>query len=523
MRRPLRWLIAMVGAALAFAVLPAAALATSQPSIEWTNAWNLTPTDATVGAGINPEGLSSFGAYYEFQVAANTSEYLSEIACPPRAKLKGTDGCGPGPEVEGALPIGQVPNGMKGETVTLDLAKAGMTLKPGTTYHYRVLAVKALETEDTIQWEPPVVVASDQTFTTPLASTPTVESEAASHVTEHHATLEAKIDSEDLPEGAYYQFQVVKSASEYLPELTCPEPLLPPYGDNADCGSPDSSPHTPGALPLGYIAKGPEGQSVSLSLAAAGVTLQPGTTYHYRVLAAKRVQSEDGVDWQGPFVAGPDRTFTTLPAGKAPMIESVSISHLTPTDATLEAKINTEDLETEYAFQMWSSPCSKKGAGCEVILDVPLPTGGSLYGSSEPQTVSLDLNSVGVTLREGEYGFSVTANNEEGHTSAFGGVFEAPPGVIDPLGPTVTPGPTGSTPGASSDGSQSAGSETSAPTMLGTSIALGTSGKTDAGSRVGSPRPSTASTTSASTTAKSPPSTRRRAKSTSASVGLRPT
>ena len=27
----------------------------SAPAIEWTNAWNLTPTDATVGAGIDPE------------------------------------------------------------------------------------------------------------------------------------------------------------------------------------------------------------------------------------------------------------------------------------------------------------------------------------------------------------------------------------------------------------------------------------------------------------------------------------
>jgi hypothetical protein len=453
-RRSLIALLTAIGAVLSVAVLPSAALAASQPSIEWTNAWNLTPTDATVGAGINPQGLSGFGAYYEFQVVANTSEYLSEIACPPRAKLKGTDGCGPGPEVEGALPIGQVPDATKGETVTLDLAGAGITLKPGTTYHYRVLAAKALETEDTLQWDPPVVVGPDQTFTAPLASTPAVEGESASSVNSTAATLEATINSEDLPQGAYYQFQVVKSTSEYPPELACPEPSLQLNSDDG-CNSPDSPLQpTVGALPIGFIAKGAQGQTVSQSLAAAGITLAPGTTYHYRVLAAKRVQSEDGINWQGPPVAGPDRTFTTT---TPPVIDSVSLSRLTSTDATLEAMIDTEGLPTTYDFRMWSSPCSKHASGCELLIDIPLPA-GSLLGSFVPQSVSLDLNSAGVTLGAGEYGFSVIATNTAGTTSAGGGVFEAPsPSVIEPLSSTTLPMSGSGQPAGSTGGDQPAG------------------------------------------------------------------
>jgi hypothetical protein len=458
--RGLLVLLATIGVALAVAVLPATALAASQPSIEWTSAWNLTPTDATVGAGINPQGLSGFGAYYEFQVVADTSEYLSEIACPPRAKLRGTDGCGPGPEVEDALPIGQVPDATKGETVTLDLAGTGITLKPGTTYHYRVLAAKARETEDTLQWEPPAVVGPDQTFTTPLASAPSIESESAPTVTPTGATLEATINSEDLEKGAYYQFQVVKNTSEYLPQLACPEPTVQLHGDDG-CESPDSQAPTLGALPVGFIAKGAEGQSVSQSLAAAGVTLAPGTTYHYRVLATKRVQSEDGVDWQGPPVTGPDHTFTTP---IAPVIDSVSLSHLTPTDATLEAMIDTEGLPTTYEFQMWSSPCSKHGSGCEILIAVPLPA-GSLLGSFVPQSVSLDLNSAGVTLGEGEYGFSVIATSEAGTTSAGGGVFEAPPPtVIGPLS-TIPPLYGASPPAGSNGGDQPAGSGSSSSAL----------------------------------------------------------
>jgi hypothetical protein len=321
----LRALVALViatGVVVSAAVLPTAALAASSPSIEWTNAWNLTPTDATLAAGIDPAGLPN-GAYYQFQVVQNTSEYLSEIACPPRAELKGTDGCGPGPEVQGALPIGSVPDATKGETVTLDLAGAGMTLKPGTTYHYRVLAAKALQSEDMLRWEPPAVVAPDQTFTTPLASAPSIESESTSSVTPTGATLEATVNSEALPQGAYYQFQLVKSTSEYLPELACPGPSLQMNSDDG-CNSPDSPRQpTAGALPIGFIAKGPEGQSVSQSLAAAGVTLQAGTTYHYRVLAVKRVQSEDGINWQGPPVAGPDRTFETQPVPFQPALGAI--------------------------------------------------------------------------------------------------------------------------------------------------------------------------------------------------------
>jgi hypothetical protein len=427
-------LLVTIGVALSIAVLPAAALASSSPLIEWTNAWNLTPTDATLGAGIDPAGLPR-GAYYQFQVVKNTSEYLSEIACPPWAEFKGIDGCGPGPEVEGALPIGSVPDGTKGETVTVDLASAGITLKPGTTYHYRVLAAKALQTEDTLQWEPPAVLGPDQTFTTPLASTPAVESESASHVTPTGATLEATINSQDLPQGAYYQFQLVKSTSEYLPELACPEPSLQLNSDDG-CNSPDSSLQPiMGALPIGFIAKGPEGQSVSQSLAAAGITLHPGTTYHYRVLAVKRVQSEDGINWQGPSVAGLDHTVTTTPP---PVIDSVSISHLTSSDATLEAQINTEGLSTSYQFQL-SSICGGKGA-CLAVINYPLPS-GLLLGSFVDQSVSLDLNTAGVTLQPGgTYSYSVSATNAAGTTEGPPGQsFTTPEDAVVPLSTTTSP------------------------------------------------------------------------------------
>jgi hypothetical protein len=182
-------------------------------------------------------------------------------------------------------------------------------------------------------------------------SSPSIETESVSYVTHNDATLEATINSKELSEGAYYQFQLVKSPSEYLPQLTCPEPEVLPPSNPDGCTSPDSQRPTPGALPIGYIAKGPQGQSVSLDMATAGATLQPSTTYHYRVLVAKRVQSEDGVDWQRPFVEGPDQTFTTLPPSTPPSEVLTGPAEPTPSGYRLKGKLNPDGLPTTYYYE----------------------------------------------------------------------------------------------------------------------------------------------------------------------------
>jgi hypothetical protein len=445
-------LLATTGAALSVAVLPAAALAASSPAIEWTNAWNLAPTDATVGAGINPEGLSD-GAFYQFQLVKSTSEYLPEMFCSEGGVVQPVgQGCGGNwgtpPEV---IPLGGKVEGSKGQQVSLDLAGAGVTLTPGTTYHYRVLSAKALaEEEGGIFWEHPSVIAPDQTFTTPLASAPSIESESTSSVTPTAATLDATVNSEDLPQGAFYQFQIVKSTSEYLPELACPEPSLQLNSDDG-CNSPDVGLQpTPGALPIGFIAKGAEGQSVSQSLTAAGITLRPGMTYHYRVLAVKRVQSEDGINWEGPTVAGPDHTFTTT---TPPVIDSVSLSHLTPTDATLEATIDTEGQSTIYQFKLRINLCPY--SECIGYKDIPLPS-GLLLGSFAGQTVNVDLNAVGVSLARGVYEYALSATSAAGHVQTEWQTLVPP--VLDPLSPAVSTPSGDGQPNASNSGDQPTGS-----------------------------------------------------------------
>jgi hypothetical protein len=79
-----------------------------------------------------------------------------------------------------------------------------------------------------------------------------------------------------------------------------------------------------------YIPAGSGDQSVSLDLASIGATLQPGTTYHYKVIAS---------NYSGPTVEGPDQTFTTPEDTVQPLSTNTTTS--TSSGAGQPAGINT--------------------------------------------------------------------------------------------------------------------------------------------------------------------------------------
>jgi hypothetical protein len=160
------------------------------------------------------------------------------------------------------------------------------------------------------------------------AGPPVIEGEGASHVTQSDATLEATINTE--PARAWYQFQLVSSPGEYQSSFACPErrietgaPLGPP------CLGP---PPIAGSLPISFLERASGGQAVSLDLTGAGRTLSPGTTYHFRVIAANLVQTTDTIQWEPPIVYGPDRMFTT--AAEAPTVTKVEPNHGPPSGRT---------------------------------------------------------------------------------------------------------------------------------------------------------------------------------------------
>jgi|GEM_PF-2687738 len=166
------------------------------------------------------------------------------------------------------------------------------------------------------------------------ASPPVVEGESVSEVSSSDATLEAVVDPGNQEAGAYYQFQIVAEPSEYWPEVTCPEQdpeapevqCLGPYG-TVDGPPPEAEiQRRPGDLPTVRLAGGSEGVQVMLRLSAIGRTLQPGTTYHYRVLAVEAASSVDSIVWEPPPTYGADQTFTTslpLASGGGEMGEGV--------------------------------------------------------------------------------------------------------------------------------------------------------------------------------------------------------
>jgi hypothetical protein len=299
--------------ALAALAPASSADASTAPTIESESVTHLTSTDATLEAQVNPNGQNDWA---QFQLVEEPSSYATELLC-PELPSPGFDGC-VGNHSATALPLEFVPDNAAHpepfEIVSLDLVSAGVTLKPGTTYHYRLLAAPAVQTEDTIQWEEPTVFGPDQTFTTPAAEAPSIKSESVSNVTATDATLEATIE----PRGgrnAFYQFQLVNEPSEYASGILCPEPPWP--GFSGCIGTRSAT-----ALPIGWICGEceiePAASPVSLDLAGAGVTLQPGTTYHFRVLAASAVRTEDAIQWEEPTVFGQDQTFTTPQPLKGP-------------------------------------------------------------------------------------------------------------------------------------------------------------------------------------------------------------
>jgi len=256
------------------------------------------------------------------------------------------------------------------------------------------------------------LTALSSAATASAASEPSIEGVSVSHITATDATLEAQIDPNGLE--TTYEFHLASPACQK--EWPAVGPCL------AISGHP---------LPSATISAQSGDQTVSFDLNSAGVKLRPDTWYEYAVTASNSAGEVTGHNpGEGPGIGrnfaggGGEQNFKTL--GGPPLIESESLSHLTPSDATLEAEINTEGLETTYQFKMWASPCSHRGSGCELIMNVPLPN-GELLGSFVGQSVSLDLNSASVTLTPGgEYGYSVTATNAAGSVEGPWHQFEPP-------------------------------------------------------------------------------------------------
>jgi hypothetical protein len=386
--------LAVLAVAALVSASPAAADLVSRPFIESESVSHITSTDATLEATINPNGLKTT---YQF--------HLYSGCLPPAACLAIT----PYP-----LPSAEIPASSEPQPVSLDLNSAGVTLKPNTRYAYSVEATNAAGTSQGVENQ----------FTT--LGPPVIESESVSHITQTDATLEAEINPGGVETS--YRFRLEWGCG-LSPNEVCP--LYCNTGPEATTSSEATWSWCEGrhvvSLPSGEISASFQAQNVSADLNEAGITLQPGTMYRYSVAATNSVGKAEG--------AG--QTFTTV-AGEGPMIESESVSHITTTDATLEAQINTEGQGTTYEFllQPPEPACLEAEPPCMIPQHEPIRLeGGHLFGSFVGQSVSVDLNSAGVSLAPGAtYKYWVIATNASGTAQGQPQSFTTPSEAgVEPL------------------------------------------------------------------------------------------
>jgi hypothetical protein len=235
-----------------------------------------------------------------------------------------------------------------------------------STYHYRLVAHNKYGT----------TIGGDQAFLTAAPDAPIVERTFSSGVTDRSATIDADIDT-----GSgltVFRFD---------------------YGTDAAYGS--------RTLVAGPIEPGSPENTASAEL----FELEPGTTYHFRILATNLAGT----------TVGPDQTFRTQ---SAPVVDAESASAVTAGTATVSAAINPGLSST--TFHVEYGPTA--GYGLHTGESAPIGSNGSA------QTVSSELSGLAAGAT---YHFRIVASNAIGTTYGTDETFttQSPAQVVAPVQP----------------------------------------------------------------------------------------
>jgi fibronectin type III domain protein len=256
-------------------------------------------------------------------------------------------------------------------------------LKPGTTYHYRVVATNGAGTSR----------GQDAVFTTlvpPVAST-----SSASSVSTSSATLNGSVDANGRTTSFWFEYGTTTS-----------------YGSKTDTRSAGSS-------------TSPQGVSFPIS------GLQPGHSYHYRLVA----QSDAGSS------AGKDVSFTT---SSAPAVATGGATAVAPTSATLTGTVTANGLSTTWWFEYgtttaYGSRTSTHGVGSGTGAH-PISAGISRLKAATTYHYRLVARNSSGTVAGADQSFATIGPpaSQTGPTQSVGADTAVVSGVLDTHGRATT-------------------------------------------------------------------------------------
>ena len=295
-------------------------------------------------------GVTPFEARLEATVNAENQSTTCEFQY-------GTD-----PSLATSTPVPCEQASFEGGEQGIDLPVSGLT--PGTTYYYRVLVTNGTGTTKGTPIE---------SFTT--QGKPVVTTGEAQNITQTTATFSGTVD----PFGAEttYRFAYIDQAGYEKALAGDAEEKADPYAEGETT--------TPVSAGSSY-----EPQAIPPTPAAG---LLPGQVYHYRLVAQNEFEGTVEVGY------GQDATFTTQPP-TPPLVSTGGASAVSQNTATLAGTVTTNGLQTNYGFEIGTSPGNYGPA-----------TGLGAIGGSQTETVSVTLGELqpGTT-----YYYRVTATNADG-------------------------------------------------------------------------------------------------------------
>ncbi len=155
--------------------------------------------------------------------------------------------------------------------------------------------------------------------------------------------------------------------------------------------------------------------------------LRAGTTYHYELVATNAQKETE---------TGPDQTFTTAPA-TLPVVESTTVSGITPTTATVSSAIDQLELSTGYELDLATTVSCSGGGSCTGAQ--ASYNGASIFGTLAPgqETIVVNLESLAPATT---YHYRIVVTNEDGseygpdETFTTGGI---PSALTQPLTPPL--------------------------------------------------------------------------------------